>query len=232
MTGPSSTSTDPDSPVSALPTLVFDLMDTVVVDPFFAELPRRFGDRLAALREARDPGAWPAFERGELDEEGFLAGLYPAGCPEGAPTAAELRDAIVGAYTFVEGMAELLAELNRDGHPLWALSNYPIWIEHVQAQLALDELFVGTLASYQLRARKPDREAYQRAAARIRGRRGEGRAVTPHSRVPSDPDQLLLVDDRERNCKGARSAGWLAIRFEDAAALRAALADYGFFSTP
>jgi HAD superfamily hydrolase (TIGR01509 family) len=200
------------SPQSEHLTLVFDLMDTVVVDPFFADLPRRFGSGMAALGEARDPTAWPAFERGELTEDEFLSRLYPTGCPEGAPTPIELRDTIVGSYRFVPGMRELLSALHHEGHALWVLSNYPVWINHARKKLALDELFTGLIASWQLRARKPELEAYERAAAEI----GE------------TPDRLLLIDDRERNCEGARAAGWRALRFESALALEDALRAYGF----
>ncbi len=277
-----SSAASPDTPI-----LVFDLMDTVVVDPFFTELPRLFGARLAALHKTRDPTAWPAFERGELDEEGFLARLYPQGCPAEAPTPVELRDAIIGSYRFVEGMPELLGELRHEGHALWALSNYPVWIEHARAQLGLDALFDGMLASYQLQARKPEHQAYQRAAARIQG---EERVVTSPAQfcskstsTPSKPSRvlscragfiagdmshtggtggtanvlrqrerpaalrpatggmcgdapkpapLLLIDDRERNCSGARDAGWQALRFEGCVELREALCGYGFLSTP
>ena len=173
-------------------------MDTVVVDPFFDELPRRFGAGLAALAEARDPTAWPAFERGELDEAGFLGRLYREAPPAGAPTPEQLRDAIIGSYRFVPGMRELLMGLAAAGWRRWVLSNYPPWIAHVKRQLDLGALFEGFSISCELGARKPHAEAYERTAEQI----------------GAPAEELLLIDDRERNCEGARAQGWRAIRFE------------------
>ena len=194
-----------------LPTLVFDLMDTVVVDPFFADLPRRFGARLAALKTARDPDAWPAFERGELDEATFLARLYREQHPD-LPTPVELRDAIVARYSFVAGMPELLSRLRAAGEPLWALSNYPVWIAHVRRQLDLEALFEGLIISCEIGARKPELAAFARAEATI------GR----------DPGDLVLVDDRVSNCDAACHRGWGAIHFVSVAHLQVDLITRGY----
>lgn len=65
--------------------IIFDLMDTVVIDPFFHVVLPTYPTLLEQLAKHRNPDAWPAFERGELDEAGFIRGFYrtvpPPGCP-------------------------------------------------------------------------------------------------------------------------------------------------------
>ncbi len=194
-----------------LPTLVFDLMDTVVVDPFFADLPRRFGARLAALKTARDPDVWPAFERGEVDEATFLACLYRVPHPD-LPTPAELRDAIVARYRYVAGMPDLLSRLREAGEHLWALSNYPVWIAHVRRQLDLEALFDGLIISCEIGARKPELAAFVRAEATI------GR----------DSGELVLIDDRVSNCEAAQRRGWGSLHFVSVARLQVDLIMRGY----
>lgn len=63
------------------------------------------------------------------------------------------------------------------------------------------------VATWQLGARKPDPIAYQRLAARL-GRH---------------PVELLIIDDSEANCVGARAAGCSVIRYQGPGALRALL---------
>jgi len=58
--------------------------------------------------------------------------------------------------------------------------------------------------SFELGAVKPDPSAYGRVRARLG--------------VP--PGAILLVDDRSENVEGARRAGWQAVRYESAGALR------------
>lgn len=191
--------------------LCFDLMDTVVVDPFFADVPRLFGEALLQeMVRAREPSLWPAFERGEIDEATLFSSFYrdaEAAARAGFPDPRALRDAIVTRYRFVEGMQELLAEL-KPHHALWVLSNYPCWFETLSRKLQLERFFDGFVISYRSRHRKPQPEAY---AALIEA---SGAAAA----------SVVLIDDRACNCEAARQAGWQAIHFRSVAALRADLA--------
>lgn len=192
--------------------LVFDLMDTIVLDPFFARVLPRFAGALAAMREARDPECWPRFERGEIDEDAFVAGFYRDEQPE-LPSPELLRDLILDGYTFLPGMQALLERV-RDakgsGRP-WLLSNYPCWFETARRELDLDRFFAGYVVSYQSGARKPDADAY--AAA--------------EQAIGASASELLLIDDRAENCAAARARGWDAIIFRDATTLEAALDERG-----
>jgi HAD superfamily hydrolase (TIGR01509 family) len=192
---------------------VFDLMDTVIVDPFFDTVLSRFPAMLEKLASERDPDVWPAFERGELDEEDFMRRFYRrATPPPGLPTAAQLRELIVGSYRFVAGMEQLLGALKAAGFALWVLSNYPIWYRIARRELALDRFFAGYAVSCDIGARKPDDAAYQALIA-----------ITGHPL-----DRLVLIDDRGQNCKAADRLGMTAIKFEGKAALWATLCSHGW----
>jgi HAD superfamily hydrolase (TIGR01509 family) len=183
--------------------IAFDLMDTVVLDPFFSEVVGRLGGSLDAL----DSAAWAEFELGRIDEPAYLARmLHP-----GVPCALEphtIRDLILASYRYLDGMEALLLELRARGRAqLWAFSNYPLWLERARAVLDLDRLFDGYAVSYRLGARKPERAAFH--------------ALGALTGVPLE--RTLLVDDREPNVAAARALGMAAHRFAGAAPLRRAL---------
>jgi putative hydrolase of the HAD superfamily len=60
------------------PLLVFDLMDTVVVDPFYREAMTYLGTTLADLGKVKHPTSWIEFETGITDEGSFLERFYRA----------------------------------------------------------------------------------------------------------------------------------------------------------
>lgn len=184
--------------------LILDLMDTVVRDPFFCEVPRAYGKPLSALFAERDAEAWPAFERGEIDEPTFLRRLF--GGRSDGPDPQILREAIVENYRFIDGMEPLLAELH-ELTELWVLSNYPVWFERVRQELELDRFFRGYTVSYQIGVRKPDERAYT--------------AVLAASR--RDAASCVLIDDRLTNLEPARRLGLQAIHFVGVEALRQTL---------
>ncbi|RDY01813.1 Flavin mononucleotide hydrolase 1, chloroplatic [Mucuna pruriens] len=51
-----------------LPVLLFDIMDTLVRDPFYQDVPAFFGMSLKELLDCKHPTAWLEFEKGLIDE--------------------------------------------------------------------------------------------------------------------------------------------------------------------
>ncbi|KAB1209517.1 hypothetical protein CJ030_MR6G007363 [Morella rubra] len=51
-----------------LPILLFDIMGTIVRDPFYEDVPAFFGMSLKELVECKHPTAWIQFEKGIIDE--------------------------------------------------------------------------------------------------------------------------------------------------------------------
>jgi FMN hydrolase / 5-amino-6-(5-phospho-D-ribitylamino)uracil phosphatase len=186
------------------PILLLDVLDTLVHDPFYAEVLEFFAMDLDSLFAVKSKQAWLEFERGELDEAALVDRYFTDGRPLDL---AGLRACMSGAYRFLPGIEALLTELREAGVQMHALSNYPVWFELIEARLELSRFVEWSFVSCRTGVRKPDPQAYL-GAARALGK---------------DPAQCLFVDDREANCVAARALGMPALRFRGADELRAAL---------
>jgi HAD superfamily hydrolase (TIGR01509 family) len=190
--------------------LCLDLMDTIVADPYREALRAATGLDLAEIAALRDPGAWPAFETGAIDEEAFVERFFADPAEARTFDVAAFHEVRRARCTFLPGMDDLLAET--DGRlERHIASNYPVWITDVVDRLGLDTMVEGVHASYELGARKPDAAFYERLLARL----------------GHPPETVLFVDDREVNCEAAEARGLRAHRFTDAADLRARLVAEG-----
>lgn len=186
--------------------VAFDLMDTVFRDPFREALEAATALPLTELFERREPGVYPAFERGELDEAAYWAHYADAGITADPEAFHRVRRA---GIRWLPGMQQLLDDL--DGVVVRAAaSNYPRWVD----QLADDHLqgrFEHIVASCHLGVRKPDAAFYDRLLGRL----------------GFDAHEVLFVDDRAANVKGSEAVGIAAHRFVDAATLRRWIRDHG-----
>jgi HAD superfamily hydrolase (TIGR01509 family) len=186
--------------------IAFDLMDTVVQDPYREALEAATGLPIPELFRRRSRSVYPAFERGELTEAEYWAAYAAAGIEVDPATFHQVRRE---RTRWLPGMRELLADL--DGVVLRATaSNYPHWIEELASGL-LTGCFERVLASCHLGARKPDPAFFEALL---------GALDLPASAV-------LFVDDREENVTAARTAGLAAHRFRGADELRAWLVGHG-----
>jgi HAD superfamily hydrolase (TIGR01509 family) len=186
--------------------VAFDLMDTVFRDPFREALEAATGLTLKELFARREPGVYPAFERGELDEDAYWAHYTDAGIAVDPVAFHRVRH---DGIEFLPGMRELLDEL--DGRVVRATaSNYPVWVEELAAG-PLHGRFEHVVASYHLGVRKPDAVFYERLLARIE--------------LPAD--EVLFIDDRDENVAGAQAVGIASHRFEDEPTLRSWLREQG-----
>lgn len=186
--------------------VAFDLMDTVVRDPFREALEAATGLPVQELFRRKGSSGWPAFERGELTEDEYWQDFVDAGIafdPE-----AFHRARTVG-YRWVAGMRELLDDLAGAVMRIVA-SNYPVWIDELADGMLLGR-FERVLASYHLGARKPETSFFERFLVQI----------------GAEAHEVLFVDDRPVNVDGAHRAGLRAHRFVDAADLRARLVAEG-----
>lgn len=193
------------------PVLLLDVMDTLVVDPFHAEIPGFFGVTLEQLWRQKHHSAWVNFELGRLSAAEYAASMFS----DGREVDAVALAACVGnAYRFVDGIPELLADLTAARAEMHALSNYPEWYLLIEERLRLSRWIAWSFVSCRTGLRKPDAAAYLEAA------RSLGRA----------PEECVFVDDREKNCQAARDVGMTAVRFESASELRAELVRLGVLS--
>lgn len=189
--------------------VLWDLMDTLVRDPFFTHMAPHFGLSFEQLMRQKHPTAWRDFELGAIDEEALYRRFFADGRAIDGPG---LKRTMLEAYAWIDGVPELLRELSARGVSMHLLSNYPPWYAPLCEQLGVSALVAPTFVSCKTGVRKPDPEAYL-GAARALG-------------VP--PSACLFVDDRETNVRGALAIGMPALHFTgDVAALRAALHAFG-----
>ena len=188
--------------------LLLDVMDTLVRDPFLEDVCAFHQATVEELFSVKDKEAWFAFERGELSEAEYAASYYT---DRRHLDLAGLRDIMRAGYRFLDGVEALLTELKAQQVPMFALSNYPIWSEMIEEKLQLKRFLSWDFVSWKTGVRKPDPQAYLGAAHKLG--------------VP--PQRCLFVDDREKNCAAARAVGMPALRFRDAASLRADLVERG-----
>ena len=189
------------------PILLWDVMSTLVYDPFRVELPEFFGMSFEAMMQDKDPHAWPAFERGELSAQEFARRFFEDRRPVDAQG---LEAALLRAYRFEPGMEALLEELSAAKVVMHTLSNYPVWWRLIEQKLHLSRFMPWTFVSCEHGVRKPDAQAYERAAA-LAGAQAWG---------------CIFIDDRGSNCRAAAALGMTAICHRDAAQTRAALAEH------
>jgi HAD superfamily hydrolase (TIGR01509 family) len=188
--------------------ILFDVMGTLVTEPFSTVIPGFFQMSLDELREAKHPTAWIEFEEGRLTEADYVARFFRDGRPVDADA---LRACVHDAYCWIDGMQDLLVDLKAAGCEMHALSNYPAWYQLIDEKLQLSRFLDWTFVSCKTGVRKPDPQAFLGAAATLE----------------VDPQQCLFIDDRPVNVNAAQLVGMVAILYHSAEQLREELADRG-----
>ena len=188
--------------------VLWDVMGTLVHDPFYEEMPEFFGVSFRELLSMLQPGPWIEFELGRRSESEFLNDFF-----------ADRREfdhqafvrAVQDGYRWLPGMEALLDELRSAGKSMHAFSNYPVWYQMIEERLELSRFARWSFVSCLIGHRKPDPAVYT--------------YVLRELGVPAE--QCIFVDDREINCEAAREAGIAAIRFEGVEPLRSSLREAG-----
>lgn len=186
------------------PVILFDVMDTLVTDPYYCAMPDFFGMSRKELRRAIHPTSWIEFEEGHISGAEYVARFFRDGrCVDGDALNACLKD----AYDWVDGASQVLADLQDAGYEMHALSNYSTWYRIIEEKLQLSRYVQWSFVSCLTGLRKPAPEAYQSAAETLQ----------------VDVGDCLLVDDRIVNVDAARDVGMDAIQAESSPQVRAEL---------
>lgn len=174
--------------------VAFDLMDTVVRDPYREALEAGAGMPLEEILRRRGGhwDAWPAFERGELTEDEYWALHEERGLTIDRVAFHRARRA---GYRFVPGMPELVEQV-REQVTCVVASNYPTWIVELRDEL-LAGRFDALYVSCDLGVRKPEPAFFEALLRRAGVAAGE----------------VLFVDDRQVNVDAARQVGLRAHTF-------------------
>ncbi|MDP7035341.1 MAG: HAD-IA family hydrolase [Planctomycetota bacterium] len=183
--------------------ILFDLMETVVADPFERVLPGRTGESRETLLAWHSSNSWIAFEQGLLDESGYMMRMFHT--PGVASySEEEFREWMLSGYRFRSGMEALLGRWKGKGIQMSVASNYPCWWRVVRDELRLNRFFVQYFVSCEMGIRKPDQEYFRKIL----------------SDTQFKPEQVVFVDDREENVLGADRLGIRSIRFRSAEQLQ------------
>lgn len=183
------------------PIFLFDVMDTLVTDPFFDAIPSFFGMTLGQLLDEKHPDSWIAFEKAEITEDQYLASFFADGRDIDKSA---LRRLLWEHYEWLPGMEVLVAELHAAGYQLHALSNYSTWYRIIEEKLKLSRFVHWTFVSAATGLRKPDEACYRFACQSL--------AV--------EPGDCLFIDDRQINVDAAKQIGMGAVRMQGVDALR------------
>ena len=147
-----------------LPILLFDVMGTLVYDPFYREVPAFFGMTLKQLIECKHPTAGCSLNSvafPNLNSEHVFSGrsdLRPA----------SLKECMVQAYEFLPGTEELLRTLRGMGYELHLFSNYSKWYQLIEDRLNLSRFADWSFVSCDLGLRKPSGEAFASVLNRLK----------------------------------------------------------------
>jgi HAD superfamily hydrolase (TIGR01509 family) len=193
------------------PVFVFDFGGVVIKwkdnYPIYDYVADRYEIPRAKMRRVFDL-ALPRLESGDVSIREFLAdGLGPFGkhlregdSPEELWTSPFERLAKLRV-----GTVRLVESLRKSGHRVFLFSNTSIPHVRFLKRIGWDRLFDGVLYSCELGSLKPAPTAYARAL----------------SRIGATPSQVVFVDDKEKNVRGARKFGirW-AFRFTSLAELK------------
>ncbi|GLT95499.1 hypothetical protein SLE2022_131780 [Rubroshorea leprosula] len=180
-----------------LPILLFDIMDTVVRDPFYQDVPAFFGMSLKELIECKHPTAWMEFENGMINELELAGKFFKDGRPfdlEG------LKNCMRRGYSYLDGVEQLLRALRQVNYEMHAFTNYPIWYEMIEDKLKVSNYLSWTFCSCTYGKRKPDPNFYLE--------------VLEHLGV--DPASCIFIDDRIRNVEAATKVGITGLHFKNA----------------
>jgi putative hydrolase of the HAD superfamily len=155
---------------------------------------------------------WSAFDRGVV-EPGVLAARIAerTGLPREGMTA--LIDAIPDHLQPMPDSVALIERVRAAGHRLALLSNMPRpYADHLEAAHECFGWFEHRTWSGRIGAIKPERGIFDHV----------------QSALAFDPAHAMFIDDHHGNIDAARSCGWNALHFENAAQCEAALAARGW----
>lgn len=186
------------------PTIIFDLMDTIVIDPFYTMFPKYFNMPLEELYKIKNSNNWPKFEVNKITEKEYFEDFFLSSSGIKLDDPEKLKAAIFDAYCFIEGMEDFLSELYFKGFSLWIHSNYSFWFEEVRKRLNLDRFFQGYSVSYIIQLRKPEHKAY----------------LATLDLIGKEAKDCIFIDDREINTNAAKEVGINAIHFKGLPSLR------------
>ncbi|KAJ3671487.1 hypothetical protein LUZ60_007566 [Juncus effusus] len=189
------------SPQRRLPVLLFDVMDTVVKDPFYHHIPAFFQMSMKELLEAKHPTAWVEFEKGEIDEIELAKKFFK---DKRSFDLEGLKECMVQNFSYVDGIEPILNGLKQNNYEIHAFTNYPIWYMLIEEKLKLSKYLSWTFCSCTSSKRKPSLDSYNDVL----------------NQLSIEPSNCVFVDDRVGNIEAAKNVGMIGLHFKNAELLK------------
>ncbi|MFN5167158.1 MAG: HAD family hydrolase [Pseudomonadota bacterium] len=156
-------------------------------------------------------GDWQAFDQGRVEVPDLVRRIARR-TGAGEADVQAVVDAVPHELQPIEPAVALLARLKAAGRRLYFLSNMPApYSDHLERTHGFVRWFDDGIFSARVLEAKPDRAIFEIAQRRF------GRA----------PHELVFLDDHVPNVDAARTLGWQAIHFVDAAQAEAELKTHG-----
>lgn len=182
------------------PVIVTDVLDTLVVDPFFNGMASHFSfDTLQQLIDAKTPQTWIDFEIGLIDEHQLARSFFKDSRPVDLDA---LKKFLLQTYKLLPGIDHMLTQLRLRHIPMHACTNYPQWTHLIEQAVKLNADFGvhWTFVSGAQGIRKPDLRVYHKVA----------------QLAAAEISNCIFIDDRAKNCAAAEQAGMIPILFTSA----------------
>lgn len=195
---------------------VFDFGGVVIKwknnNPIFDYIADRYGIPRAEMRRVFEL-ALPRLETGEVSMRDFLEealGKFGKGLRKGDSPDLLWTLPFERLVKFRVGAVGLVRSLRRRGYRVYLFSNTSFPHVRLLRRKGWDKLFDGFLSSCELGSMKPSAAAFAKALAK----------------VCADPSDVVFVDDKEENVRGAKEFGirW-ALRFTSLAQLKKDVAE-------
>lgn len=183
------------------PLFVFDLMDTLIKDPFHSALRALLSkDQLESFKNGRERQAFLEFEKGQIDEQEFFSRFYlESHRLAGLPSPEELKRKMFSSVELIEETARVVRTLKQKGFQVILASNYSIWYKELlrfpeigSLLHSLDRLYF----SCEMGVRKPSQEYYQ------------------WIEVDFPEREIVFIDDNPTNVEVAGYLNWNSYRFD------------------
>lgn len=178
--------------------ILFDMMDTLLADPFFPVLRKMCADQkqIREWSETRTKGVFEKFEKGLITEYEYFRDFYSTSNhswwrPE------KIKKYMFQSIDFLPGMKALFEDCLASQTATGIASNYSSWYQDVIRLRPEIEKADYLFFSCELGERKPSAEFFHKITESLN----------------MQPGKILFIDDRIENIKAARSQGWQTFHF-------------------
>lgn len=187
--------------------VLFDMMDTLIEDPFYVAVRLMDEDARARWTAARNPAAFLRFEAGLCTESEYFRSFFRAGrTPDGLPSPARLKKTMMRDVRWLPGVREVLRRLAAEREAgadlrLGLASNYSYWYRDIfRSRRDLAGLFDLFFFSCEVGHRKPSAPFF---------------TIVDESLRSTGACSILFFDDREENLRIPRELGWTAVHVDE-----------------